>query len=50
MKEVNGYVDNGDWEMTPCSKVPEGLELVPSVWAMCRKQDLVTDQVTKYIA
>ena len=37
VKEVNGHVDNGDWELLPCSKVPEGVEPVPSVWAMCRK-------------
>ena len=50
MKEVNGHVDNGDWELVPCSKDPEGVEPFPSVWAMYRKQDLVTAQLTKYKA
>ena len=50
VKEVNGHVDNGNWELMPCSKVPEGVDSVPSVWAMHRKWDLVTDQVTKYKA
>ena len=50
VKEVNGHVDNKDWELIPCSKVPQGVEPVPSVWAMHRKRDLVTDKVTKYKA
>ena len=50
VKEVNRHVDNGDWELVPHSKVPEGVKPVPSVWAVHRKLDLVTDQVTKYKA
>ena len=41
-------MDNGDWELIPCIKVPEGMEPFPSVWAMCKKRDLVMDQVVKY--
>ena len=50
VKEVNGHVKKGDWELIPHSKVPEGVEPVPSMWALHRKRDLVTDQVTKYKA
>ena len=25
IKEVNGHVDNGDWELVPQNAVPEGL-------------------------
>ena len=38
------------WELKPCSKVTVAVEPVPSVWAMCRQKDLVTDPVTKYKA
>ena len=50
IKEANGHVNNGDWELIPCSKIPEGVEPAPSLWAMSRKRDLVIDQVTKYKA
>ena len=36
-KEINGHVQNGDWKLIPCSKIPEEVEPVPSLWAMCRK-------------
>ena len=35
-KEINGHMDNGYWELIPSSKVPERVEPIPSVWAMCR--------------
>jgi hypothetical protein len=30
-KEVNGHVDNDHWKLMPCTEVPEGSEVVPSV-------------------
>ena len=47
VKEANGHVGNGDWELIPFSKVPERVEPVPFVWVMFRR-DLVSNQVTKY--
>ena len=50
IKEINGHVDNDDWELVHKNTVPEGVNLVPSVWSMRRKRDLVTDEVVKYKA
>jgi hypothetical protein len=50
IKEVNGHVDNNHWKLIPCMEVPEGTEVVPSVWAMQCKQDLTTGKVTKHKA
>jgi hypothetical protein len=50
IKEVNGHVDSNHWKLIPHTEVPEGMEVVPSVWAMQRKQDLTTGKVTKHKA
>ncbi len=50
IKEVNSHINNNHWKLIPCTKVPEGTEVVPSVWAMQRKQDLTTGRVTKHKA
>ncbi len=48
--EVNGHINNKHWKLIPCTEVPECTEVVPSVWAMQRKQDLMTGRVTKHKA
>jgi hypothetical protein len=50
IKEVNGHVDNDHWKLIPRNGVPEGTEVIPSVWAMQCKQDLTTGRVTKHKA
>jgi hypothetical protein len=50
IKEVNVHVDNNHWKLIPRTEVPEGTEVVPSVWAMQHKQDLTTGKVTKHKA
>jgi hypothetical protein len=50
IKEVNGHIDNDHWKLIPRTEVPEGTEVVPSVWAMQRKQNLTTGRVTKHKA
>jgi hypothetical protein len=50
IKEVNGHVDNNHWKLIPLTEVPEGTEVIPSVWAMQRKQDLTTGKVTMHKA
>jgi hypothetical protein len=50
IKEVNGHINNNHWKLIPGTEVPEGTEVVPSVWAMQRKQDLTTRRVTKHKA
>jgi hypothetical protein len=47
IKEVNGHIDNDHWKLIPCTEVPEGTEVVPSVWAMQRKRELTTGKVAK---
>jgi hypothetical protein len=50
IKEVSGHVDNNHWKLIPHTEVPEGMEVVPSVWAMQCKWDLTTGKVTKHKA
>jgi hypothetical protein len=37
IKEVNGHINNNHWKLIPRTEVPEGMEVVPSVWAIQRK-------------
>jgi hypothetical protein len=50
IKEVNGLIDNNHWKLVPCTEVLDGTEVVPSVWTMQRKQDLMMGRVTKHKA
>jgi hypothetical protein len=50
IKEVNGHINNDHWKLIPHTEVPEGTEVVPSVWTMQRKRDLTTGRVTKHKA
>ncbi len=50
IKEVNGHINNNHWKLIPRTKVPESTEVVPSVWAMQSKQDLMMGRVTKHKA
>ena len=50
VKEINGHVENKHWELIPAHYVPYGEEFLPSVWAMRRKRNLVTNEITTYKA
>jgi hypothetical protein len=50
IKKVNGHIDNNHWKLIPCTEVPEGTEVIPSVWSMQCKQDLTMGRVTKHKA
>ena len=50
IKEINGHVSNNNWRIIPRSEVPAGATIVPSVWALRRKRDLTTNEITKYKA
>jgi hypothetical protein len=50
IKKVIGHVDNNHWKLIPHTEVPEGTEVVPSVWALQHKRDLTTGKVTKHKA
>ena len=47
IKEINGHGDNGDWELVHKNTVPEGVNLIPSVWSMQCKRELVMDEIVK---
>ena len=50
VKEVNGHVENNNWELVERSAVPDDQDVVPSVWSMRRKRNLTTNEITKYKA
>jgi hypothetical protein len=50
IKEINGHIENHNWELIPRNKVPPNIQIVPSVWAMRRKRNLITNEITKYKA
>jgi hypothetical protein len=50
IKEVNNHINNDHWKLISHTEVPEGTEVVPSVWAMQCKEDLMTRRVTKHEA
>ena len=50
VREVNGHVDQNHWKLIKRSEVPKDQMVVPSVWAMRRKRNLTTNEITKYKA
>jgi hypothetical protein len=47
IKEVNGHVENKNWLLICRDQVPPDIEVVPSVWALRRKRNLITNEITK---
>ena len=50
VKEFQGQMDLGVFEIVPRSQVPEGAAVLPSVWAMRRKRKQTTGEVYKHKA
>ena len=50
VKEVNGHVENHNWELVCRDQVPADIEVVPSVWALRCKRNLITNEIAKYKA
>ncbi len=50
IKEVNRHVDCNNWTLKIRSKVPEDVQIVPSVWSMQRKCDLTTNKIKSHKA
>ena len=48
VKEVNGCVNNKQWELIKLSDVPKNMEMVPLVWTLHHKDKLITNEVTNY--
>ncbi len=50
-KEVNGHVDCNNWTLKKRrTKVPEDVQIIPSVWLMQRKHDLTTNEIKSHKA
>ncbi len=50
IKEVNGQVDCKNWTLKKRSKVPEDVQIVPSVWLMQCKRDLMMNEIKSHKA
>ncbi len=50
VKEINGHVENRNWDLVHRDTVPKDAQVVPSVWAMRRKRDLTTNEVKSHKA
>ncbi len=50
VKEVNSHVEQKHWRLIEHSKIPKGMDPLPAVWAMRRKRNLTTYEITKYKA
>ena len=50
MREIQGHIEKDTWEIVSRNEVPHGDEVLDSVWAMRRKRNLTTNEITKYKA
>lgn len=50
VKEVNDHIDGKHWEIMDEGDVPEGVEILDSVWSMKRKRDILTRKIYKWKA
>jgi hypothetical protein len=50
IKKVNGLVDSNNWTLEKQSKVPEDVQIVPSVWSLWRKHNLTMNKVKSHKA
>ncbi len=50
IKEVNGHVDCNNWTLKKRSKVPEDVQIIPSVWSMQCKCDLTMNEIKSHKA
>jgi hypothetical protein len=50
LEEVQAHEDNGHWEVVLRKDIPEGTDILPSVWSMKRKRRIDTRAVYKWKA
>jgi len=50
VKEWEDQLNNGNFSIVHRSKVPEGATILPAVWQMKRKRDILTRKIKKYKA
>ena len=49
-KEVNDQIANGNFTVSPRSKVPKGFRVFPGVWTVVHKRDIQTREIKEYKA
>jgi hypothetical protein len=49
-QEVSDHVAKGHWKLVPLSKVPKGVKVLDSVWAMRRKRKIMSGEIYKWKA
>ena len=49
-EEINAHTENKHWEIISRNTVPEGVKVLPSVWAMKRKRRIATGEIYKWKA
>ena len=49
-KKINDQMNNNNFNVIHWSQIPEGATLLPTIWQMCRKRDIKTNEITKYKA
>lgn len=50
MEEIERQSENGNWEIIPLRKFPQGTSVLPAVWALKRKRRILTREVDKWKA
>jgi hypothetical protein len=49
-QEINNQTKNGNWEIVKHTMIPEGIKIIPAIWAMKCKRCIATREVYKYKA
>eukprot|EP00957_Ditylum_brightwellii_P039763 3010344-Ditylum_brightwellii.AAC.1 len=44
VKEINGHIERGHWQLISIEDVPKGTKILDAVWAMKRKGGIKTRQ------
>jgi hypothetical protein len=50
VKDIDDQTENGNWRVIQADTVPEGVTVLPAVWAMRRKRRISTGEVYKWKA
>ncbi len=48
--EINGHVNNKHWQLTKQSEVLPDTDVLPSIWSMCCKRDITSNEIKKHKA
>ena len=48
IKEFNDHCEKKHWVLIERSQVPKGKNVLPAVWSMKQKRDILTRSITKY--